>query len=100
MAFGATRLDDVFTDLTARDGRVICRLLDPVNERRLSLVFDEAFRHCVVFNPPHRESICFEPYTCVPDGISLAQQGHDTGLRVLQPGESFQARVDLRLDEI
>jgi aldose 1-epimerase len=100
IAFGESQLDDVFTDLSARDGRVVCRLLDGVNQRRLSVVFDEAFAHCVVFNPPHREAICIEPYTSVPDAYALDERGIATGLRVLAPGESFQASIELRLDEI
>jgi aldose 1-epimerase len=100
MQFGRAQLDDIFTDLAARDGRVICRLLDPVNDRRLSIVFDAAFAHCVVFNPPHREALCIEPYTAAPDAYSLAEHGIEGGLRILQPGEAFQAKIELRLDEI
>ena len=100
MPFGETHLDDVFTDLTAHDGRVVCRLLDGVNQRRLSVVFDTSFSDCVVFNPPHREAICIEPYSCVPDAYALEQRGIATGLRILAPSESFQAIIDMRLDEI
>jgi aldose 1-epimerase len=100
MPFGETQLDDVFTDLAARDGRVVCRLLDGVNQRRLSVVFDATFGQCVVFNPPHREAICIEPYTAVPDAFTLDGRGIATGLRVLAPGESFQAAIELRLGEI
>ncbi|HEV3415669.1 MAG TPA: aldose 1-epimerase [Pirellulales bacterium] len=100
MLFGETQLDDIFTDLQPRSGRVVCRLLDPVNDRRLSLVFDESFGQCVVFNPPHREAICIEPYTCVPDAFALSERGLETGLRILQAGESFQAHLELRPDEI
>jgi aldose 1-epimerase len=98
--FGESQLDDVFTDLTSRDGRVVCRVLDGVNQRRLSIIFGEAFAHCVVFNPPHREAICIEPYTCMPDAYTLAERGVETGLRVLGPDESFQAGIEVRLDEI
>jgi aldose 1-epimerase len=100
LPIGETQLDDVFTDLTCRGGRVVCRLLDGVNQRRLSVVFDAKFGHCVVFNPPHREAICIEPYTSVPDAYALEERGIATGLRVLAPGELFQASIELRLDEI
>ncbi len=100
LPFGETQLDDVFTDLTALDSRVVCRLLDGVNQRRLSVIFDAAFAHCVVFNPPHREAICIEPYTSVPDAYALEERGIATGLRVLAPGDSFQASIEMRLDEI
>lgn len=100
LKFGESRLDDVFTDLNTRDGRVVCRLLDPMNNRRLSIVFDETFGQCVVFNPPHREAICIEPYTAAPDAFALGARGIDAGLRILQPGEAFQARIEIRLDAV
>ena len=78
----------------------VCRLLDPMNNRRLPIVFDESFSQCVVFNPPHREAICIEPYTAVPDAFSLAERGIKTGLRILKPGEAFQTRIEMRLDDI
>jgi len=48
----------------------------------------------VVYNPPHREAFCIEPYTCVPDPFALEARG----LRVLAPGEQFQARIDIEVD--
>jgi aldose 1-epimerase len=100
LKFGDSKLDDVFTDLAPRDGRVVCRLLDPMNNRRFSMIFDNLFTDCVVFNPPHRESICIEPYTATPDAFALAEHGIDAGLRILQPGEAFQSRIEMRLDDI
>ena len=98
MRFGQAKLDDVLTDLECEAGRVVCRIQDIAAGRRLVLEFDELFHHCVVFTPPHRESICFEPYTTVPDAFALTERGIDAGLRVLKPGESFQANIDLRLE--
>jgi aldose 1-epimerase len=123
LPFGQMQLDDVFTDLdpgatgkrslpvepnaahwptalTSATHRVMCRIIDPDNGRRLLVVFDELFRECVVFNPPHREAVCIEPYTCAPDAFSLEARGIASGLRVLQPGESKQVRIDLRFEEI
>ena len=33
-----------------------------------------------LINPPHREAICLEPYTCTTDAINLQQQGVNAGL--------------------
>ena len=95
MAYSETHLDDVFTDLQSTGGRVVCHVDDPTNRRRMVLEFDDSFRECVAFNPPHREAICLEPYTCAPDAYALRPRGIDAGLRVLQPGESFQAHVEI-----
>lgn len=97
LRFSETRLDDVFTDLTFTAGRAVTTISDPTNRRTLEMTFDEQFRECVVYNPPHRQAICIEPYTCVPDAYALAESGADTGLRVLAPGEEFSSRIDIRL---
>lgn len=97
MKFGATKFDDVFTELSYAAGRAVTTIADPDNRRTLEMTFDEQFRECVVYNPPHRQAICIEPYTCVPDAYALGDAGIDTGLRVLAPGQTFSSRIDIRL---
>ena len=63
----------------------------------MRIAFDRAFRECVVYTPPHREAICIEPYTCLAGAFGLAERNLDTGLRVLPPGHSFEARVEFRV---
>jgi aldose 1-epimerase len=90
--------DDVFTVLQFSDGVCTCRVIDPNSGRQLEVAFDNAFSQCVVYNPPHREAVCIEPYTCVPNSPELHEAGIDTGLRVLQPGVSFKARMAIRVE--
>ncbi len=98
------RLDDhefdtCFTGLRADgDGRVRTRLADPASGRCLAQSFDKAFTQCVVYTPRHREAICLEPYTCVPDAFRLAAEGHETGLQILRPGESFETTLRMEVD--
>lgn len=91
--FGATQFDDVFTSLAFDGDWCTATISDPTSGRRLNVAVDRAFRECVVYNPPHREAICIEPYTCVPGAIELARRGIDAGLRLLGPGEAMVARV-------
>jgi aldose 1-epimerase len=63
----------------------------------MTQAFDDFFRACVVFNPPHRQAICIEPYSCIPNAYALAERGIDAGLRVLAPGESVATRFTLGL---
>ncbi|QDU31852.1 Aldose 1-epimerase [Anatilimnocola aggregata] len=98
--FGGLQLDDVFTDLDFEDGWCRSHIYDPAAKLALHISFSSTFRECVVFTPPHREAICIEPYTCVPNAAELLGKGIDTGLRVLPPGESFIARVELAVSEI
>ena len=64
----------------------------------MTLEFNSTFRECVVYTPPHREAICIEPYTCLPGAFHLRDQGVDTGIRIVKPGESFTAAMSLRLE--
>jgi aldose 1-epimerase len=95
------RLDDhqfdaIFTDLRAdADGMTRTRLFDPSSGRELTQTFGASFTQCVVYTPGHRQAICMEPYTCVPDAIRLAARGHNTGLQILSPGESRRTTVKI-----
>jgi aldose 1-epimerase len=99
--FGDTHLDDVFTDLVFDDDRQ-CRasIDDPESGRRMTLTFDDTFSECVVYNPPHRQAICIEPYTCVPDAARLQSQGIGHGLRRLEPGESFATTLTIAVESM
>lgn len=97
MRFADMHFDDVFAGLTASDGMVHTTIEDPHSGRTLELMFDAAFRECVIYNPPHREAVCIEPYTCVPDTYQLQSTGIDAGLRTLNPGERFHTRFEIRV---
>jgi aldose 1-epimerase len=73
---------------------------DSANGRRLVMTFDSAFATAVVYNPPHRQAISIEPYTCVPDPFSLAHRGIDSGLQVLAPGETFSAAITIAVEPL
>jgi aldose 1-epimerase len=99
LRFGDMQFDNVFGGLVFDDDDW-CRasIIDPSSQRRLSIAWDRVFRECVVYTPPHREAICIEPYTCAPDPTRLEAAGIDAGLRVLQPGESLTAQLELRVE--
>jgi len=93
------QFDTCFTGVrTDADGLVRTRLTDPTSGRAVTQAFDRAFTQCVVYTPGHREAICIEPYTCVPDAIRLAAEGYETGLQILHPGESFVATIRIEVE--
>jgi len=102
---GGLRLDEHKFDTAFRvvetnaDGRVRTALADPTTGRVVEQTFDSAFTQCVIYTPAHREAICIEPYTCVPDAIRLAADGHETGLLVLAPGEARELSVRMNVSE-
>ncbi len=58
----------------------------------------------VVFTTPARDSIAIEPVSHVNNALALAQQTGVTpeslGLRVLQPGETFAARMRIQVEPL
>src|SRR5262245_19095856 len=78
----------------SKSGLVETILADPGSGRRLVQTFTHDFNQCVVYTPQHREAICLEPYTCVPDPFRLAAEGHTTGLKILRPGERFVTTIE------
>jgi aldose 1-epimerase len=96
VALGENEFDTVFTGVMPdKDGTVRTTLADPTSGRVLTQSFDPTFTQCVVYTPPHRQAICIEPYTCVPDAIKLAAAGHNTGLQILGPGESRATTITI-----
>lgn len=98
MNVGQMKLDNVFGGLQFENDRLTATIHDAGSGRTLSETFDDRFTACVVFNPPHREAVCIEPYTTVPDPFSLREKGIDPNLIILAPGESFRTRIEIRVD--
>jgi len=92
------KLDHVFSGLRFTNHRAAATVYDPETRHRLRLEFDDQFPVCVVFNPPHREAVCIEPYTTIPDPYTLSARGIDPHLRILMPGQSFRTRIDLAFE--
>ncbi len=97
LRFADTKLDDVFSGLPKTTGPQQATIVDPGSGRTLRVSFSNEFRAVVVYNPPHREAICIEPYSCIPDYFRLGAMGVDTGMVLLQPNQSIQYRVDIEL---
>jgi aldose 1-epimerase len=94
------QFDTAFTNMRPdADGLVRTQVADPLSGRTLTQTFDRSFTQCVIYTPGHRQAICLEPYTCVPDAIRLAAAGHATGLQVLAPDEAFDTTIDLEVNE-
>lgn len=96
--FPDTDLDHVFGGLRFQDGCCTLYLEDGKSSHTLWLKFPDIFQCCVVYNPPNREAICLEPYSCVPDPFTLGKKGIETGLRILHPGQSVQGWMHIGVD--
>jgi len=93
--FADLKFDDVFSGLRFDNHWCAASIHDPASGVTVTERFDDTFRECVVYTPPHREGICIEPYTCVAGAFALHKRGIDAGLRIVAPGESFQTAVEI-----
>jgi aldose 1-epimerase len=100
LLFGDMQFDNAFGGLQAdQQGVIRSSIHDPASLRTLTLTFDNTFRELVVYTPGHREAVCIEPYTCVPNAVELYGEGIDSGLRVLNPGESLTTWMEIEVAE-
>ncbi|MGI9416496.1 MAG: aldose 1-epimerase [Geminicoccaceae bacterium] len=87
-----TELDHDFTG-----GEVTAMLRWPSQGVRLEIRTDPIFRHMVVFVPPARDYVCVEPVTHVANAVNMMASGDaDTGLAVLEPGETLSGAMRFR----
>lgn len=96
--FAGLVLDDVFTGLAVRGDRWEASITDAANHRRLALTASSLARACVVYTPPHRQAICIEPYTSLPDPFEAYAHDWQPALFVLAPGDNAELRVEICLD--
>ncbi len=91
--FSELKLDHVFTDVQLVDGVSRCTIENKDTGYGMVMESDAQFRELVVYTPPGRDAICFEPYTCPTNAINLEANGIPAGVIVLAPDETFSATV-------
>ena len=93
------KFDTYFTSLRHEPDGLVRTLLADERGRTLVQAFDSTFTQCIVYTPPHREAICLEPYTCLPDPFRMSAAGYESGLQILQPGKSRTTTIKLEVGE-
>lgn len=100
-AIGAVEIDHAYTALE-RDaaGESAVRVRDEAAGTGVEIVWDAACAWVQVHtadqpegpaSPAHRVGLAVEPMTCAPDAFNAAAYPFDTGLLVIEPGESVTA---------
>jgi aldose 1-epimerase len=86
------RLDDVFTNLV-RDAAGRAEFWVQGKNQKIKVLFGPKYDVAVVFAPPGRDFICFEPMVGITNAFNLAQAGIFKELQTVPPGgiwkESF-----------
>ena len=95
--FAKLKLDHVFTDVQLVEGVSRCLIENKDTGYGMVMESDAQFRELVVYTPPDRDAICFEPYTCPTDAINLEARGVPAGVIVLAPDETFSGTVRFML---
>lgn len=95
--FGKLKLDHVFTNVIVDKGISRCLIENLDTGYGMVMESDSVFRELVVYTPPGRDAICFEPYTCPTDAINLEAKGIPAGMIILSPEETFSAKVRIYL---
>lgn len=82
-----TAVDAVYAGWSRR-----ARIEWPERRATLTLTGDALYGHLVVFTPAGKDFFCVEPVSHMTDAFNLAAQGRvDTGMIVLEPGQSAKA---------
>ena len=87
--------DDGFTDLV-RDSKGHATFSVHAGEKRIEVVYGPKYQVAVVYAPPGKPYICFEPMTAITNGINLAHDGKYPELQMVAPGAMWQESFWIR----
>jgi len=77
------QLDDVY-------GAIAGEFAVEGKAQKITVHFGPKYPIAVVFAPPGRNMVCFEPMTAITDAFNLAHAGKYAGLQTIAPGETWQ----------
>ncbi len=98
-ALGMQYLDDNYSNLIRNlDGSAVSEIIDPAASYGLRLIaLSPEIKSIQVYAPPQKNFVAIEPQFNLPDPYSKAWGNIDTGMVLLQPGQSVSWRVRLEL---
>ncbi len=83
------RLDDGFTTLV-RDSSGRAEFWAKGKNQKIKVIFGPKYPVAVVFAPPGRDFVCFEPMTGITNAFNLAHSGAYRELQSIPPGGSWR----------
>ena len=88
-ALSTTALDDVFTNLVrGKDGRA--EFWVEGRGRKISVVYGPKYSVAIVYAPPGKDFICFEPMSALTNAFNLAHAGVYKELQSVPPGGTWR----------
>lgn len=89
LSLGTTKLDDLFGNLVRdKQGRAVFSVEGA--REKISVIFGEKYSIAVVYAPPGRDFICFEPMSAPTNAFNLAHEGLFKELQSIPPGETWR----------
>jgi aldose 1-epimerase len=86
---GSTQLDDVFSNLVRdKDGKAAFSVQG--RREKISVLYGPKYTVSVVYAPPGRDFICFEPMSGITDAFNLAHAGIYKELQSVRPGKTWK----------
>jgi aldose 1-epimerase len=89
MALAGTQLDDVFTNLI-RDSDGRAKFWFESGVQRISVLYGPKYKVAVIYAPPGKDFICFEPMTAVTNALNLAHEGKYRELESIPPRTKWE----------
>jgi aldose 1-epimerase len=88
-SLATTQLDDVFSQLVrGKDGRA--EFWVEAGSRKISVIYGPKYTVAVIYAPPGKDFICFEPMSAITDAFNLAHQGIYKELQSIPPGGTWR----------
>jgi aldose 1-epimerase len=89
VSLAGTQLDDVFTNLVREsDGRA--NFWVESGAERISVMYGPKYKVAVIYAPPGKDYVCFEPMTAVTNAFNLAHQGKYRELDYIAPRTKWE----------
>jgi aldose 1-epimerase len=81
-------LDTGFTDLT-RDAEGRAHFSIESGKARVEILFGSQYTAAVIYTPPGRQTVCFEPMAGITNAVNLHHEGKYPDLQILVPGAKW-----------
>jgi aldose 1-epimerase len=89
VSLATTQLDDVFSHLVrGKDERAVFWVEG--GGKKISVVYGPKYTVAVIYAPPGKDFICFEPMSAITDAFNLAHSGIYKELQSIPPGGSWE----------
>ena len=89
----AQRVSDLSLDHCFTSAKAETVLNWPARNLQIKMTASDIFGHLVAYTPAEAPYFCVEPISHVPDAVNLQNPPKQTGLRVLQAGQTLSGKI-------